>query len=216
MANNFLKIFGSGEIFKYIRERGIEGANFENNFENLKGTGWIIYIADKNFEMAKVKSISEIAAENKILSLCISPYALNLKKYFDSVLEVEGNFEEIYKAVKGITDLMTVSYPRNKADVDWMDFKNFFEEVEAGKFIVSESEKSAADAMEKILQEIPATNNLLMNIIGGEDKLDILDVNEATEKLVKKFPDAEQITYGVTADESVANKIRVVIIMEVI
>lgn len=215
MANNFLKIFGSGEIFKYIRERGIEGANFENNFENLKGTGWIIYIADKNFEMSKVKTISEIAAENKMLSLCISPYALDLKKYFDSVLEVEGNFEEIYKAVKGITDLMLVGYPRNLVDVDWMDFKNFFEEVEAGKFIVSESEKSAADAMEKILQEIPATNNLLMNIIGDRNELSMIDVNNATQKLAKKFPDAE-IVWGVTEDNQLANKFFVVMATEVI
>lgn len=118
-------------------------------------------------------------------------------------------------AVKGITDLMIVSYPQNKADVDWMAFKNFFEEVEAGKFVVSESEKSAAEAMEKILQEIPATRNLVMNIIGDENELDMLDVNDATEKLAKKFPDAE-IVWGVTADNQLANKIFVVMIVEVI
>lgn len=122
---------------------------------------------------------------------------------------------EVKTAVKGITDLMLVGYPQNKADVDWMDFKDFFEEVDAGKFIVSESEKSAADAMENILQKIPATKNLLMNIIGDENKFDMLDVNDATQKLVKKFPDAE-IVWGVTADESFANKIFIVMVMEVI
>lgn len=122
---------------------------------------------------------------------------------------------EVKTAVKGITDLMTVECSQIKADVDWMNFKNFFEEVNAGKFIVSESEKSAADAMEKILKKIPATNNLLMNIIGDENKLDMLDVNEATEKLAKKFRDAE-IVWSVTADESFANKIFIVMIMEVI
>ena len=122
---------------------------------------------------------------------------------------------EVKTAVKGITDLMLVGYPRNLADVDWLYFKNFFEEVDAGKFIVSESEKSAADAMEKILKKISATKNLLMNIIGDENKLDMLDVNDATEKLVKKFQDAE-IVWGVTADESFANKIFIVMVMEVI
>lgn len=209
MANNFLKIFGSGEIFKYIRERGIEGANFENNFENLKRTGWIIYIADKNFEMSKVKTISEIAAENKILSLCISPYALDLKKYFDSVLEVEGNFEEIYKAVKGITDLMLVTYPRNKVGVDWMDFKELLTQAGAGKIFVSESEKSEVDAVEKILPKISFAKKLLMNIAGDENKLDMIDTKDAMEKIVNS--DAEEIVWGVVADERLENKIRVVI-----
>ena len=215
MSNNFLKICGFGEIFNYIRERGIAGANFDDDFENLNGTKWIIYIADKNFEMSKVKSISEIAAENKILSLCISPYALKLEKYFDSVLEVEGNFEEIYKAVKGITDLMLVGYPQNKVDVDWMWFREFFEEVEFGKILVGESKNSVAEIVENILKKIPATKNLLMNIKGDRNELSMLDINDATQKLAKKFPDAE-IVWGVTEDNQLANKFFVVMATEVI
>ena len=54
-----------------------------------------------------------------------------------------------------------------------------------------------------------------MNIIGDENKLHIMDVYYATEKLAKKFPDAE-IVWSVTADESFANKIFIVMVMEVI
>lgn len=139
------------------------------------------------------------------------------KKMRENVLNGE-NFEkiaekfsgEIYKAVKGITDLMTVCYPQNKCDVDITDFKNFFESVKAGKFLISESEISAVDAVEKILQEISG-KKLLINICGDENKIEMLDTARATEKISKV---AKDFIFGVTCGEEYKNKIFVIMIME--
>ena len=51
---------------------------------------------------------------------------------------------------------------------------------------------------------------LLINIVGKENELSMLDINEATEKIAEV---ADDFTFGVTAKD-VANKIFVVMIME--
>ena len=111
-------------------------------------------------------------------------------------------------AVEGITDLMLVSYPQNKLDVDITEFRKYFEEVAEGKFLIVEGE-TAVDAVEKILPEVVG-KKLLINIVGEENELSMLDINEATEKIAKV---AEDFTFGVTAKD-VADKIFVVMIME--
>ena len=108
-------------------------------------------------------------------------------------------------AVQGITDLMLVSYPQNKVDVDITEFRKYFEEVGAGKFVIVEG-KTAVKAVEKILSEVVG-KKLLINIVGEENELSMLDINEATEKI------AEDFAFGVTAKD-VADKIFVVMIME--
>ena len=111
-------------------------------------------------------------------------------------------------AVEGIMDLMLVSYPQNKVDVDITEFKKYFEEVVAGKFVIVEG-KTAVDAVKKILSELVG-KKLLINIFGEENELSMLDVAEATEKIAEV---AEDFTFGVTAKD-VADKIFVVMIME--
>lgn len=137
------------------------------------------------------------------------------KKVRESVLSGEDFYKIADKfsgeeklAVKGITDLMLISYPQNKADVDIKDFRKFFAEVRAGKFIICEGE-TAVEAVEKILSEIVG-KKLLINILGEENELSMLDVAEATEKIAKV---ADDFIFGVTAKD-VADKIFVVMIME--
>ena len=64
-------------------------------------------------------------------------------------------------AVEGIMDLMLVSYPQNKVDVDITEFRKYFEEVGEGKFVIVEGE-TAVDAVEKILHEIVGKKLLIM------------------------------------------------------
>ena len=137
------------------------------------------------------------------------------KKVRESVLSGEDFYKIAEKfsgeekfAVEGITDLMLVSYPQNKLDVDITEFRKYFEEVAEGKFLIVEGE-TAVDAVEKILPEVVG-KKLLINIVGEENELSMLDINEATEKIAKV---AEDFTFGVTAKD-VADKIFVVMIME--
>ena len=125
---------------------------------------------------------------------------------FDKIAEKFSGEEKF--AVEGIMDLMLVSYPQNKVDVDITEFRKYFEEVKAGKFVIVEGE-TAVDAVEKILSEVVG-KKLLINIVGEENELSMLDINEATEKIAKV---AEDFTFGVTAKD-VADKIFVVMIME--
>jgi len=125
---------------------------------------------------------------------------------FDKIADKFSGEEKF--AVEGITDLMLVSYPQNKVDVDITEFRKYFEEVAAGKFVIVEG-KTAVDAVEKILSEV-VRKKLLINIVGEENELSMLDINEATEKIAEV---AEDFTFGVTAKD-VENKIFVVMIME--
>ena len=125
---------------------------------------------------------------------------------FDKIAEKFSGEEKF--AVQGIIDLMLVSYPQNKVDVDITEFRKYFEEVAAGKFVIVEG-KTAVEAVEKILLEVVG-KKLLINIVGEENELSMLDINEATEKIAEV---AEDFTFGVTAKD-VADKIFVVMIME--
>jgi len=125
---------------------------------------------------------------------------------FDKIADKFSGEEKF--AVEGITDLMLVSYPQNKVDVDITEFRKYFEEVAAGKFVIVEG-KTAVEAVEKILSEIVG-KKLLINVIGEENELSMLDVAEATEKIAKV---ADDFIFGVTAKD-VADKIFVVMIME--
>ena len=78
----------------------------------------------------------------------------------------------------------------------------------AGKFVIVEG-KTAVDAVEKILSEVVG-KKLLINIVGKENELSMLDVAEATEKIAEVAGD---FTFGVTAKD-VEDKIFVVMIME--
>lgn len=138
------------------------------------------------------------------------------KKVRESVLSGEDFYKIADKfsgeeklAVKGITDLMLISYPQNKVDVDITEFRKYFEEVAAGKFVIVEG-KTAVEAVEKILSEIVG-KKLLINILGEENELGMVDIAEATEKLAEV---AEDIIFGVTAEKSFADKIFVVMVME--
>ena len=51
--------------------------------------------------------------------------------------------------------------------------KIFFEELKKGKFIMIKSEKTAVEAVEKILSKI-VSKKLFMNIMGDENKLEII------------------------------------------
>ena len=137
------------------------------------------------------------------------------KKVRENVLSGEDFYKIAEKfsgeekfAVEGIMDLMLVSYPQNKVDVDITEFKKYFEEVVAGKFVIVEG-KTAVDAVKKILSELVG-KKLLINIVGEENELSMLDVAEATEKIAEVAGD---FTFGVTAKD-VADKIFVVMIME--
>jgi len=137
------------------------------------------------------------------------------KKVRESVLSGEDFYKIAEKfsgeekfAVEGIMDLMLISYPQNKVDVDITEFRKYFEEVAAGKFVIIEG-KTAVEAVEKILPEIVG-KKLLINIVGEENELSMLDVSEATEKIAEV---ADDFTFGVTAKD-VADKIFVVMIME--
>ena len=137
------------------------------------------------------------------------------KKVRESVLSGEDFYKIAEKfsgeekfAVQGITDLMLVSYPQNKVDVDITEFRKYFEEVAAGKFLIVEG-KTAVEAVEKILSEVVG-KKLLINIVGEENELSMLDINDATEKIAEV---ADDFTFGVTAKD-VAEKIFMVMIME--
>lgn len=204
--------------------RGIANRRVRRKKEILQNGGYkkffymvlncdIVYLITHEINMKERKTMTIKIIDNKKIFDYVRKNVLSGD--FEKIAEEFKDSEEIYNAVKGITDLMTVSYSQNKVDVDWKDFRNFFEAVEFGKILVGESGKSAAEAVENILKKIPATKNLLVNIKGDENKLDMLDINDATEKIAEKFPDAE-IIWGVTADNQLANKICVVMVTEVI
>ena len=137
------------------------------------------------------------------------------KKVRESVLSGEDFYKIADKfsgeekfAVEGITDLMLVSYPQNKVDVDITEFRKYFEEVASGKFVIVEGE-TAVEAVEKILSELVG-KKLLINILGEENELSMLDINDATEKIAEV---ADDFIFGVTAKD-VAEKIFMVMIME--
>ncbi len=204
--------------------RGIANRRVRRQKEFLQNGGYkkffymvlncdIVHLISHDINMKERKTMTIKIIDNKKIYDYVRKSVLS-----GEIEKIADNFkdtEEIYNAVKGITDLMTVGYPQNKVDVDFKDFRKFFAEVEEGKIIVGESEKSAAEAVDNILKKIPATKNLLVNIKGDENKLDMLDINDATEKIAEKFPDAG-ITWGVTADNQLANKICVVMVMKVI
>lgn len=205
--------------------RGIANRRVRHKKEFLQNGGYkkffymvmncdLVHLITHDINIKELKTMNIKIIDNKKIFDYVRERILG-KKEIEKIAEEFKDTEGIYNAVKGITDLITVEYPSCKVDVDFEEVRNFFEEVEAGKILVGESENSAVDAVENILKKIPATKNLLMNIIGDENKLDMLDTNDATEKIAKKFPNAE-IVWGVVSDERLENKIRVVIVMEVI
>lgn len=148
----------------------------------------------------KVKIFNDLSIYKKVRENVLSG------EDFDKIAEKFSGEEKF--AVEGIMDLMLISYPQNKVDVDITEFRKYFEEVAAGKFVIIEG-KTAVEAVEKILPEVVG-KKLLINIVGEENELSMLDINEATEKIAKV---AEDFTFGVTAKD-VADKILVVMIME--
>lgn len=207
--------------------RGIANRRVRRKKEFLQNGGYkkffymvlncdLVHLISHDINMKERKTMTIKIIDNKKIFDYVRKNVLSGD--FEKIAKIADEFkdsEEIYNAVKGITDLMTVSYPQILADVDWMWFREFFEEVEFGKILVGESKNSVAEIVENILKKIPATNNLLMNIKGDRNELDMLDVNDATEKIAKKFPDAE-IVWGVTEDNQLANKFFVVMATEVI
>lgn len=149
----------------------------------------------------KVKIFNDLAIYKKVREEVLSG------EDFYKIAEKYSDEEKF--AVEGIMKLMTVGYPQNKADVDIKDFRKFFAEVRAGKFIICEGE-TAVEAVEKILLEVVG-KKLLINILGEENELGMVDIAEATEKLAEV---AEDIIFGVTAEKSFADKIFVVMVME--
>ena len=150
----------------------------------------------------KVKIFNDLTIYKKVRASVLSG------EDFDKIAEKFSGEEKF--AVEGIMDLMLVSYPQNKVDVDITEFRKYFEEVGAGKFVICSGE-TAVEAVEKILSEIVG-KKLLINIVGEENELSMLDINDATEKIAEVAGD---FTFGVTAKD-VADKIFVVMIMEVI
>ena len=148
----------------------------------------------------KVKIFNDLAIYKKVRESVLSG------EDFYKIAEKFSGEEKL--AVEGIIDLMLVSYPQNKVDVDITEFRKYFEEVAAGKFVIVEG-KTAVEAVEKILPEVVG-KKLLINIVGEENELSMLDVAEATEKIAEV---AEDFIFGVTAKD-VADKIFVVMIME--
>ena len=148
----------------------------------------------------KVKIFNDLSIYKKVRASVLSG------EDFDKIAEKFSGEEKF--AVQGIMDLMLISYPQNKVDVDITEFRKYFEEVAAGKFVIVEG-GTAVDAVEKILSEVVG-KKLLINIVGEENELSMLDINEATEKIAEV---ADDFTFGVTAKD-VEDKIFVVMIME--
>ena len=86
-------------------------------------------------------------------------------------------------------------------------------EIETGKILVVESEKSAVEAVENILKKIPATKKVLVTFTGDENKLDNFSINTAIYKISEKFSDAE-IVWCVVSDDRIENEVRVIIVAD--
>ena len=124
----------------------------------------------------------------------------------------EISASEVYNEVKLIKNLL-IPDSCDDDDLIFFQVKEYFKEVESGKIFVSEAENSPIEAIENILKKITATTQILMNIVCEEKFFETFDINDVTDKIAEKFPDAE-IFWSTISDEEIKNKIYVVIVTD--
>ena len=124
----------------------------------------------------------------------------------------EISASEVYNEVKLIKNLL-IPDSCDDDDLIFFQVKEYFKEVESGKIFVSEAENSPIEAIENILKKITATTQILMNIVCEEKFFETFDINDVTDKIAEKFPDAE-IFWSTISDGEIKNKIYVVIVTD--
>ncbi|MBI5561838.1 MAG: cell division protein FtsZ [Deltaproteobacteria bacterium] len=125
--------------------------------------------------------------------------------------------EVLHQAVKGISDVITVS---GEVNVDFADVRAVMSEMGQALMgsCVARGENRAADATKKAISSplledisIAGARGVLINFTGPSD-LGIHEVNEAMEIVFKEAHDGANIIHGIVYDDSMGDEIRVTVI----
>ena len=135
------------------------------------------------------------------------------KEDIEKIVEKFKDSEEIYNVVKKLVDFFMLENYCEEDSFVFDEVRECLAEIETGKILACESEKSAVEAVENILQKIPATKKVLVTFTGDENKLDNFSINAAIDKISEKFSDAE-IVWCVVSDDRIENEVRVVIVAD--
>ncbi|MDD3044582.1 MAG: cell division protein FtsZ [Candidatus Delongbacteria bacterium] len=177
-------------------------------FEGLKRT----VNADKGIQKLKENVDAMIIIHNQRLVQSTTDPNTSLKKAFGQVNEV------LYKAVRGIADLITC---RGHINLDFADIKTTMKGMGDAMMGVGESEgehaciEAAQTAIQSVLLEnidIKGAKGLLVNISACEE-LSLFEVEQAMDLIYQATGTTDvNVIFGVVTDNEMKDKVRVTVI----
>ena len=102
--------------------------------------------------------------------------------------------------------------------LDFADVKDVTSHAGEGRVGYGEAsgENATVEAVKKALQslkgKLSTSNGILINILGGVEKLSMMEVNEATTDVQEAVHEDAEIIWGVTSDDTLEDVIKVVIL----
>ena len=177
----------------------------EDDIVFIISDGREVYYAEKFFSRLpalKIYLVTEAqAADNK-----------NLR---DAIIQLPAqNFnDKIFEVANAFNDILNVEGP---VGLDFDDVKSVLKNSGKAVAFIGEAEGEGAvkNCVENALKDkdIKSAHGVLANFKGSADACTMSEINAAMEKIQAAISDGAKIIWGVTADESFGDKVKVAII----